>query len=104
MKMRQRPSAAERQEARSQLTWALLLVAGLVVPITAGVLALDGSWTVRVTAVLVPLALLDAVLVTAGARGRGAPGVVQPWRWGHYLFWLAVRVLLLAPVLLVSPP
>lgn len=52
--------------------------------------------------VLATLAATDAPLVAAGVRGRGADGIVQPWRWPAYLGWLAIRLLLVLAVV-VAP-
>lgn len=93
-----RATPAERRRARSQLGWMLLFIAGFVVP-AFGLGATAGAPpAVGLVAVLVPLVLIDSVLVSAGARGRGPDGVVQPWRWDQYGFWLGVRLVVLVPI------
>jgi hypothetical protein len=78
----------------------LLFLAGLLVPLGAGLLAagFGASVVVRLAAVLVALGATDGPLVAAGMQGRGAVGVVQPWRWSAYLGWLVIRLTILVPL------
>ena len=82
----------------------LAILAGLLVPL--GVALLIFRWeapvSLRLAVVLATLAATDAPLIAAGVRGRGADGIVQPWRWPAYLGWLAIRLLLVLAVV-VAP-
>ena len=94
--------ARAKREARSQLAWGLLFLAGLVLPLAAAVAAGTQPLPVRLGLTLLALALCDAPLVVAGATGRGAVSVIQPWRWGAYLFWLGVRLAMLTLAVLLG--
>jgi hypothetical protein len=98
-----RPTPEQRQQAGRDLVWMLAFLAGLLVPLGAGLLTpmLTVSVPVRLAAVLVALIATDVPLVVAVARGRGAVGVVQPWRWSAYLAWLAIRLAILVPLAMV---
>jgi hypothetical protein len=74
----------------------LLILAGLLLPLGAGLAAV--AWQA-------PSALRFAVVLAAWSPptrrwsppgcGGGADGIVQPWRWPAYLGWLAIRLVLL---------
>lgn len=102
------PRTDEEQRARAgrELPWMMVILAGLLLPLGAGlVLAAWGApMAARLAAVVATLVVTDAPLVAAGLRGQGADGVVQPWRWPAYLAWLAIRLLLLAALLVVIGP
>jgi hypothetical protein len=93
----------EGQQARAgrDLPWMLLILAGLLLPLGAGLAAV--AWqapsALRFAVVLAALVATDAPLVAAGMRGEGADGIVQPWRWPAYLGWLAIRLVLLLALL-----
>jgi hypothetical protein len=95
----------QRERAREQLPWMLAILAGLLIPLGAALLSLgwEAAVSLRLAVVLATLAATDAPLVAAGVRGRGADGIVQPWRWPAYLGWLVLRLLLVAVIVAPSP-
>lgn len=97
------PTAAQRQQAGRDLVWMLLFLAGLLVPVLVGLVAASLQVAIPwgVAAVLGALAATDAPLVVAGTSGRGPQGVVQPWWWPAYLGWLAIRLAIVLPIVLL---
>jgi hypothetical protein len=87
-----------------ELPWMLVILAGLLLPLAAGLtaVALGAPVAGWVAVALATLVATDAPLVAAGMRGTGADGVVQPWRWPAYLGWLAIRLLLLVAAVVGS--
>jgi hypothetical protein len=94
---------AQRDQAGRDMRWMLVILAGLLLPLGAALTV--GAWgapvAVRLAVVLTALLVTDAPLVAAGVRGKGAVGVVQPWRWPAYLGWFVIRLLLLIPTVSV---
>jgi hypothetical protein len=93
----------QRVRAGRDLRWMLVILAGLLLPLGAALTV--GAWgvpvAVAVAVVLTMLVVTDAPLVAAGVRGKGAVGVVQPWRWSAYLGWFVIRLLMLLPAVIV---
>jgi hypothetical protein len=98
-----RNDEAQRDQAGSDLRWMLVILAGLLLPLGAALTV--GAWgtpmAVRLAVVLTALVVTDAPLVAAGVLGKGAVGVVQPWRWPAYLGWFVIRLLMLLPAVFV---
>jgi hypothetical protein len=94
---------AQREQAGRDLRWMLVILAGLLLPLGAALTvgASGAPVAVRLAVVLTALVVTDAPLVVAGVRGKGAVGVVQPWRWPAYLGWFVIRLLLLLPAVFV---
>lgn len=92
-----------RREGTERSLSGLLFLAGLVVPLLACVMAFGSGRPARLATLFIALALTDGPLVALGARGHGAPGVIQPWRWLPYLAWLGIRLAILLPLALVQP-
>ena len=84
--------------------WMGAILAGLLTPLAVVVLTneLALGTAFHVAGAVTTLALVDVPLVRAGISGRGAPGVVQPWRWSMYSFWLAVRLAIVVPAAALS--
>jgi hypothetical protein len=94
---------AQRDQTGRGLRWMLVILAGLLLPLGAAltVVAWGAPVALRLAVVLTALVVTDAPLVAAGIRGKGAVGVVQPWRWPAYLGWFAIRLLMLLPAVIV---
>ena len=97
------PTPAKRQQAGRDLVWMLVFLAGLLLPVLVGLAAasLQAAMPWRAAAVLGALAATDTPLVAAGTSGRGPRGVLQPWRWPAYLGWLAIRLAIVLPIVLL---
>lgn len=95
--------AGQLDQAGRDLPWMLVILAGLLLPVATGLTAIawGASVAVRVVVVIATIVATDSPLVIAGMRGKGADGIVQPWRWPAYLGYLVIRLLVLLPTVVV---